>query len=87
MNIQDPIERRVAEVLDSAGVRYVHERENPEQRLDFYLPDFDIFIECKAYNSSRLEQQIKEKDVIVVQGRKAADAFAFIQLYKMIEEM
>lgn len=74
----DPVENTVAIALKGAGIRYVHESQNKDQVLDFYLPDLRCYIECKAFSTDRTAQQVKDKQVIVVQGYKAASAFAAI---------
>lgn len=75
--IVDPAEIRVADGLAIAGIAFVHELENPEQRFDFYLPDYKLYIECKQFSTPRTAEQIKDReDIIVVQGKHAAEAFA-----------
>jgi len=45
---------------------------NPEQRLDFYLPDQKIFIECKRFHTPRTSSQLEGRtNVILVQGWEA----------------
>lgn len=77
--IRDPVESAVACALDSAGVKYVHESQDKSIGLDFYLPDHDCYIECKAYHTPRTAKQVEDKQVILVQGYKAADTF-----YKLV---
>ena len=76
-NITDPVEYVVAEALNSANVQFVHETQNKDlcKSLDFYLPDFDVFIECKRFSCDRTANQITGREVILVQGMKAALAF------------
>lgn len=46
-------------------------------RLDFYLPDHGVFIECKQFYSERIARQMSSvHNVIVIQGKDAAHAFA-----------
>jgi len=76
MNTDDPIELIVAGGLDANGIEFVHESDNKEQKLDFYLPDLDTYIECKQFPTDRTSAQISGfPNVIVVQGRGAAWAF------------
>lgn len=64
------LERVIAEALDVAGVKYEMGRE--PARLDFYLPDFDLYIEVKAFHSDRISEQMsRAKSVIAVQGTAA----------------
>ena len=72
--ILDPVERSIAELLNSLKINYIHDSEKGSGNLDFYLPDHDLHIECKAFYSERIIKQIKDKrNVIVVQGYKSAD--------------
>jgi hypothetical protein len=86
MKINDPIERIVAEVLLNKGIKFIHEMENKAQGLDFYLPEYDIFIECKAYSTPRTEKQIEDKKVILIQTSEAAKAFVEICLKSNYKE-
>lgn len=64
--------------LDEAGIKYVRDRrfENTVIVLDFYLPDYDIYIEVKQFHSDRMTNQLKAyENVILIQGKKAAEAF------------
>lgn len=77
--ISDPIEKIVADGLAAAGIRFVHESESKDRTfaLDFYLPDFCIFIECKQFWSAGLSEQMKRcPNTIAIQGREAAHTFA-----------
>lgn len=38
-------------------------------RLDFFLPDFNVYIEVKRYHTPRINDQIERAtDIIIVQG-------------------
>ena len=68
--ISDPIEAIVATALTSSGIRYQHELFG---HLDFYLPDYEIEIECKQFHSDRISEQMsRHKNVIAIQGKEAA---------------
>jgi hypothetical protein len=78
-NLNDPIEKIVAEALEETGEYYIHESQNNEitKGLDFFLPESGIYIECKAYSSDRTARQLADKDnVVLLQGRGAAEFFA-----------
>ena len=75
MLIEDPLEMEVARILDEARVAYIHESSSPHQRLDFYLPAYGVYIECKAYSTDRTAEQIKDKKVIVLQTMEAVKTF------------
>lgn len=75
--IADPVERIVASGLQAAGIRF--SRDPSTDPLDFYLPDFDVHVECKQFASDRTAGQLSRADnVILIQGRKAAELFASI---------
>jgi hypothetical protein len=74
IHFADHLEKRVAEVLDKAEIEFVHESENKEQGLDFYLPFFDVYIEIKQFHADRISRQMSSKDnVIAVQGTKSVN--------------
>lgn len=76
--ITDPIEAIVAEALSKAGIRYLHENDRKgDLALDFYLPELDTYIEVKQFHSDRIARQMAQApNVIAIQGRDAAKAFA-----------
>jgi hypothetical protein len=76
--ITDPIEKIIADALDEAGIPYICGGDpGNEAGLDFFLPIARIYIECKAYDTPRTAGQMaRAQNVIVVQGRGAADLFA-----------
>lgn len=77
MTTDDPMELIIADGLKRAGIRFVHESDNKSQCLDFSLPDFGIYIECKQFPTERTSAQIAPfPNVIVIQGREAAHTFA-----------
>jgi hypothetical protein len=77
MNTTDPVELIVATALTNAGIAFTHESDNKRQTLDFHLVDFGVDIECKQFPSKRTAAQIVDHpNVIVIQGRKAAEWFA-----------
>lgn len=70
----DPMERLIEAALIDARLRYVtdHGGGMPEN-LDFYLPDYDVFIEVKRFHSDRIaEQMSRAPNVIAVQGDVSA---------------
>ena len=72
--IADPVELVIATALNAKGIKYQHEAANG---LDFYLPDADVYIECKRFHSDRIGEQMKRaENVIVIQGMTAAQFFA-----------
>ena len=75
----DPIEKIIFEALTDGGVIFTVEGDeaHPDHRLDFHLTDFDVAIECKWRHSERISDQMSRKrDVIAIQGPKAAYFFA-----------
>lgn len=88
MKLDDPIEQIIADGLDAAGILYVHESQSKELTLalDFYLPDFCIFVECKQFWSENLNNQMRRaSNIIAIQGRSAAHAFVSM-LRKRVKE-
>lgn len=76
----DFLEKDIADALDAIRIRWVHESEKMIG-ADFYLPDYNIYIEIKQYHSERAIKQLKDKnDAILIQG-KSAVAF-FIKMLK-----
>jgi hypothetical protein len=74
IHFADHLEKKVAEALDEVGIDFVHESENKEQVLDFYLPFFDVYIEIKQFHADRISNQMSSKDnVIAVQGTKSVN--------------
>lgn len=70
--INCPVELSIAKMLDGLNIKYLTEIEN-EKTLDFYLPDYDIYIECAYFYSDRkIEQLSRAKKVIYVQGLDSA---------------
>lgn len=79
IHFADFLEQQLAEGLNRAGIEFVHESENKEQGLDFYLPFFDVYIEVKQFHADRISNQMASKDnVIAVQGRKSLIALLAI---------
>ena len=81
-NLNDPIERMIAEALEASGIEF---KRNPENHLDFELPRHPLFsdsvtpvyIECKQFYSDRIAEQCsRAENVIVIQGAEAAKLFA-----------
>lgn len=67
----DELEKQIGDALEEAGIDF---RRN--QRLNFYLPDFNVYIEVKKYHSERSSSQLaSEENIILVQGKKAVNLF------------
>lgn len=68
----DYLEEMIANALHDANIEFVHESENKEIQLDFYLPQYDIYIEVKQFHADRIARQMASHDnVIAVQGIKS----------------
>jgi len=76
---EDPVEKMVALTLTKRGIKYVHNVIAPTSNvrtLDFHLPEYGLYIECKRFSTDRLHDQIKGlTNVIVIQGIEAAASF------------
>lgn len=76
LNTTDPIERVVADALKEAGVSYYAPAGND---IRFFLAGCDTYIECKAYHSDRIVDQMKRApNMIAIQGMGAALTFAHL---------
>lgn len=74
-SIKDPVEIMVAIALEDAQIPYTIG--NHSQRLDFHLPTYGVYIECKRYYSDRIIEQTKGMtNVIIIQGMEAAISFS-----------
>jgi hypothetical protein len=72
----DFLENSLVKQLISKGISFFREGENKEQRLDFYLPEYDVYIEVKQYHTDRVSQQLaSQENVILIQGKKAMKFF------------
>lgn len=72
----DPVELMLARALLERKIDFIHESKNKEQRLDFYLPEIDLFIEVKRFSTPRTAKQIEGyTNVMVLQGIEAVQAF------------
>lgn len=73
MPLRDPMERLIEEALVEAEIRFVtDEGGGTDTRLDFYLPDHDVYIKVKRFHSARIsEQMARAPNVIVAQGEQA----------------
>jgi hypothetical protein len=70
----------VAQALDEAGIGYTSGdgRDGNQGYLDFELHfNPPVWIECKQFYSPRADRQLRtQADIILIQGRRAAEAFA-----------
>lgn len=72
----DDLETDLGRALTTAGIPHTHESECPGQRLDFFLPEDNLYIEIKRYHSPRIATQAAHADnIIFLQGKPAVDFF------------
>lgn len=76
-----PLEKQMASLLDRCGIDYTRpeqDRRDPTN-LDFYLPDFDLYVEVKQFHTPRVEKQLelvpKKANALVLQGMTAVLQF------------
>lgn len=77
--LRDPVEMIVDKALMEAGYEFTIEGEpgHPDHRLDFDIPALGIAIECKFDHTPRVNEQLtRQRNIILIQGRGAALAFA-----------
>lgn len=76
----DPVEKVIADALDAVGIAHIREvaPNGPNGRsLDFYVPSWGIYIECKRYHAGRVVHQMASvPDILVAQGMPAAIVLA-----------
>ncbi len=78
-DVRDPVERIIYDALTEAGISFVHDGAFP--KLDFYLHEINLHIECKrAYTPRAIEQCSRFENVILVQGIDAAKWLASVLL-------
>lgn len=76
LHISNSLELEVANVLTDNGIEFIHESQLPGQSLDFFLPQFNVYLEVKEYYSERSSKQLQRSDdIILIQGKKALYAF------------
>lgn len=72
----DFLEKEIAETLSASDIRFIHESKGKNQRLDFFLPDHNVYIEIKQYHTDRINEQLKLKEnIILLQGKKSVRLF------------
>ena len=75
--MSDPIEDIVAAGLTAAGIEFIRDGEGDTKGLDYLLKDSSVSIEAKQFPTSRTNMQMaRVNDIIVIQGRRAAEEFA-----------
>lgn len=75
---RDPVEDFIAKALEHTQIRYI-QPDHTWPCLDFYLVDLKVYIEVKRFSSdtNRASEQLsRAPNVILIQGFKAAKAFA-----------
>jgi hypothetical protein len=78
--VSDPMELLIAEALNHTGASYTTDYgAGNDARLDFYLVDYDVYIEVKRMHSPRIaEQMSRAPNVIVAQGEEAVKLLAYL---------
>ena len=74
--MKDPVEKVIADGLTELGIEFEDNKDIENSSIDFYLPDFDLWIEvCQFYTPRKIKQLSCLDDVILIQGLPAAKAF------------
>lgn len=72
IHYSDDLENSIGDLLEHCKIEFTHESECKEQKLDFYLPKYDVYIEVKQFHADRISRQMQSKNnVIAIQGRKS----------------
>lgn len=65
----------MSDALTARGVS--HRNDDAGSGLDFVLDGVNVYIECKQFHTPRIaEQTSRVENVIVIQGKAAAEMFA-----------
>lgn len=79
--MEDPLEASIESILDAADIKFSRPEKDPTTpvNLDFYLPEFDTYIEVKQFHSDWISGQLAKvepgKSVIVLQGPESVMKF------------
>lgn len=82
----DPLESAVETFLRARKIKFSRPEQDSTDRanLDFYLPDFNLYIEVKQYHTPRIAEQLsrvpEHRNVMVLVGRQS-----FSQLVRLFE--
>jgi hypothetical protein len=77
----DPLENGMVALLTEAGIRFTRPDQDATDpaNLDFFLPDFSLYIEVKQFHSHRIAEQLSKvperKSAIVLVGPNAIADF------------
>jgi hypothetical protein len=64
----DPLEEQIERWLIANNISF-RRADDMKVHLDFFLPEFNVYIEVKRYHTERIKDQIERAtDVIVIQG-------------------
>ena len=74
--MEDPLEKLIATRLKELNIEFRKDERTSSGVIDFYLPDFGIFIEvCQFYTDRKIRQLEGIENVILIQGLRTAEAF------------
>lgn len=74
--MEDPLEKLLANKLEELNIRFRRDEPTTHGTIEFYLPEYQIFIEvCQFYTDRKIKQLSDVKDVILIQGFSAVKAF------------
>lgn len=78
--MDDPMEKQFAMICRLHDIRCERaDQSKGSSGLDFFLPDYDVYVEVKRFHSPRIaEQMARRPNVVAIQGDGAMDAFAKI---------
>ena len=67
--------------MEKAGIKYVVDPECKTRRLDFYLPEFELYVELKTWACDRMVPQLNAfagKCIIVLVGHESVFQFGLL---------
>lgn len=83
----DPLEKEFESICNQNNIRFKRpEQEKNNKTLDFFLVDYNVYVEVKAYSCERMHHQIVRNGnppIIVIIGIEAVKSFgAILQSFK-----
>lgn len=80
--MDDPIEQEFMKLCDDYGIVYTRP-ERAGGRIDFYLPEFKLYVEVKAHSCERLHSQLESIEA----GKNAAMVLIGIEAVRALREL
>lgn len=81
----DSLEQQFEDQLNTYGVKFVRPERLPDgKRVDYFLPEHNLYVELKAHPSPRLDEQLEScgpgASIMVLCGPNSVDSFVSFAL-------